>query len=307
MPPKKDYEKKKGGPVVAKEVDAAHYLRKVRPSTIFMKTTFKNCWLSQNVPLPLSVAEKQAESRKHIGEIKNIENLFPEWSNDDIWSEPLPPEKVPIVNYPSSLGIKGHTTISTFYNLAPDINKDPKKKKQTPKSKVSLPVQVELLVNEDGNPIPVIYRDDEANSTFNTYPQLRDFVQRKKPNDDDGVEDLVDATICDTFSVISEYAPRIMRAHPGDITRTTTVDEIHANYLWRAIHPKLASGKPVYNPVGKYAVRMFLAGKWRKVYVNDTIPLDEFNQPALAGSTDRLELWPMILSKAIYTVYTACG
>ena len=79
------------------------------------------------------------------------------------------------------------------------------------------------------------------------------------------------------------------------------------NYLWRAIYPKLPNGKPCYNPSGKYCVKLYLAGKWRKVYVDDSVPLRSDGLPALASSEDRLELWPLILSKALYTVYSACG
>lgn len=82
---------------------------------------------------------------------------------------------------------------------------------------------------------------------------------------------------------------------------------LHDTFLWRAIYPKLPSGKPVYNPAGKYCVRLYLAGKWRKVYVDDAIPVTVDGRPALASSADRLELWPLLLAKAVYAVYSACG
>lgn len=82
---------------------------------------------------------------------------------------------------------------------------------------------------------------------------------------------------------------------------------LHDTFLWRAIYPKLPSGKPVYNPAGKYCVRLYLAGKWRKVYVDDAIPVTDDGKPALACSADPLELWPLLLAKAVYAVYSACG
>ena len=41
--------------------------------------------------------------------------------------------------------------------------------------------------------------------------------------------------------------------------------------------------------------------------VTDAVPVSEGNVPSLQASAETLELWPTILSKAIYTVFTACG
>ena len=44
-----------------------------------------------------------------------------------------------------------------------------------------------------------------------------------------------------------------------------------------------------------------------KVKVHDVFPVSQDNVPLIASSVNALELWPSILAKAIYTVYTACG
>ena len=54
-------------------------------------------------------------------------------------------------------------------------------------------------------------------------------------------------------------------------------------------------------------MRLFLAGKWRKVTVSDVVPVGLDGKPLLASSVQQLELWPTILAKAVYTVYHACG
>ncbi len=54
-------------------------------------------------------------------------------------------------------------------------------------------------------------------------------------------------------------------------------------------------------------MRLYLAGQWRRVYVDDSVPTTIDGTPALAGSSDRLELWPLLLAKAVYAVYSACG
>ncbi len=79
-------------------------------------------------------------------------------------------------------------------------------------------------------------------------------------------------------------------------------------YLWRSIYPKLpGSNRPCYNPAGKYGVRLFLGGEWRLVKVTDEVPLDSDGDRAIACSSNPLELWPMILAKAVYHTYTKCG
>jgi hypothetical protein len=109
----------------------------------------------------------------------------------------------------------------------------------------------------------------------------------------------VDCYVCCAIRSVKRFAPAIIASQKDEL--------FHSNYLWRAIYPKLKSGKPAYNPSGKYCVRLYLAGKWRKVMVNDQIPLRDDGKIALATSSDPLELWPTILAKAIYTVYSACG
>ena len=58
----------------------------------------------------------------------------------------------------------------------------------------------------------------------------------------------------------------------------------------------------LYNPAGKYAVKLFFMGCWRKVLVDDNIPFDSFGRPLLPVSTNSLELWPLLLSKALLKI-----
>lgn len=121
----------------------------------------------------------------------------------------------------------------------------------------------------------------------------------------------IDPHMCAALRLVARFSPSVVvnaatrRDPPDALDDTSAAGSLQ--YLWRAIYPKLASGRPIYNPASKYLVRLFLAGKWRKVLVTDTVPLDAGGRPAVATSTNPLELWPMILSKAVYSVYTACG
>ncbi|KAJ1391121.1 hypothetical protein B484DRAFT_286609 [Ochromonadaceae sp. CCMP2298] len=122
----------------------------------------------------------------------------------------------------------------------------------------------------------------------------------------------IDPLMCAAFRIVSRFVPGLVSARLNALEgeRKAEVEEeqtiLQETYLWHSIYPKLA-GKPCYNPSGKYAVRLYLSSKWRKVYVDDKVPLREDGSPALACSADSYELWPLLIAKAVYTVFSACG
>ena len=140
--------------------------------------------------------------------------------------------------------------------------------------------------------------DEEVTSENIDYKQIyadalaeRD-VDNETPN---GPE--IDPIICDAFRLVSRFGTQQQQQLQGN----------EQEFLWRSIYPKLPNGRPCYNPAGKYIVKLFLAGRWRRIVVNDVYPLDSNGTPGIASSLNLLELWPTILTKAIYTVYKACG
>jgi hypothetical protein len=71
------------------------------------------------------------------------------------------------------------------------------------------------------------------------------------------------------------------------------------SYAWELIHPQ-AQGThiPLYNPNGKYAVKLHFAGAWRRIVIDDRLPTDAFGQCILTV-TENKEIWPALLAKAM--------
>lgn len=75
--------------------------------------------------------------------------------------------------------------------------------------------------------------------------------------------------------------------------------------LWQQIHPQDSKNQPVKSSSGRYHVKCFVMGDWRRVTVDDCIPVDAFGAPLLVGSMPT-QLWPLILSKAVIKLMTLC-
>jgi hypothetical protein len=72
----------------------------------------------------------------------------------------------------------------------------------------------------------------------------------------------------------------------------------------RYIYPQDENGNPIYNPSGKYVVRMYVNGTWREVTVDDALPISNKDTP-LCSHIPNGEQWVPIMEKACAKV--RCG
>ena len=69
-----------------------------------------------------------------------------------------------------------------------------------------------------------------------------------------------------------------------------------------SIYPQDSRGRPCYNAAGKYVLKFWLAGAYRRITVDDSIPLIA-GIPIIASSSDPRELWVSLIVKGLYKLW----
>lgn len=68
------------------------------------------------------------------------------------------------------------------------------------------------------------------------------------------------------------------------------------------IFPKNKANKPMYNPFGKYMIKLHLNGITRKIIIDDYLPLNRYGQLLCSYSSNKNEFWISLLEKAYMKV-----
>ena len=73
--------------------------------------------------------------------------------------------------------------------------------------------------------------------------------------------------------------------------------------LWSRIYPQ-RDGVPVFNPSGKYWVKLFMFGVPYLVEIDSMIPATPTGEILLPRSSTIRDIWPIILSKAYLKLHS---
>jgi hypothetical protein len=103
--------------------------------------------------------------------------------------------------------------------------------------------------------------------------------------------------------------PPVAPTIPSGLGNGTKIDGDDYLFLWDCIYPKDNTGRPCYNPKGVYVVRLWAANAWRAIVINDLVPVNSKNECIFPATEQVREIWPMLLSKALYVTlsYSALG
>lgn len=276
-----------------------------------------------------------------IGNIINVDVLYPEWDvSEEVWADGTQNVTEPIYPAHIAAAAKSYRNILDMLDVTVPIvadagkgGKDTKKKVVTKSNEFE-----EILKDEQGSIFPRLFLDSfskknesPAEEEAKGFKILWPFLTEPSPEISADENDLSDAdstespqqhgdffnqvefpadkdrdpVMCTAFKFVERFGSNWLRAAEGPNGASVPAPDFP--FLWRAVYPQNSAGKPCLNPAGKYCVKLFFGGRWRKVTVSDVLPVAGDGRPALASSSENFDLWPSILAKAVYSVFSASG
>lgn len=132
--------------------------------------------------------------------------------------------------------------------------------------------------------------------------------KKKKKGGDESDEDAIRYVKIVKYSNIdisSENLPPFSK-WMGSILQTIVDRKIKDAYephdhVWKKIYPQ-EDGVPVFNPSGRYWVKLYHMGQLTKVEIDDKFPIT-YGNDLFPKSEDLYQIWPQIFSKAICKLY----
>lgn len=111
---------------------------------------------------------------------------------------------------------------------------------------------------------------------------------------------LSDIIFLENLPYFSRWVGSILQAIKNNNIR----DSYSATSILNKIYPQ-KDGFPVYNPSGRYWVKLYFQGKERKIEVDDLMPVDAFSFKFMFPTAEKMnQIWPLILTKALYKLFS---
>nr|CAI5847065.1 unnamed protein product [Callosobruchus analis] len=131
--------------------------------------------------------------------------------------------------------------------------------------------------------------------------QRRDFYKFARPEE-----------LCSDPCIVSGQYPNYLSIKQTIISDCSFVASlaVSANYekkfgrklVTAIIYPQTRDKKPLYNPFGKYMIKLHINGVARKVIIDDSLPIDRFGRLLCSYSSNKNEFWVSFLEKAYMKV-----